>query len=386
MRSFSRDNWLTPPYNRESFQQVQSLFPTARLRKGTAEPTAWGVDPLPIDHISFRGTDREQHTLPEFIAASQTDALLIMREGKLIFEQYGNGMQADSLHLINSISKTFTGMLAGILVGDGLLDPAAPLTDYVPDFAGTAMQGTTLDQALNMTGAVTFSEDYASPGDDFWIETAVLGWRPDLASKAGTTSLKRYAYSRTETDQPNGGHLHYRTLLTNVVAMAIEEATRTPVQELMEQRLWQKLKPEYDANIVLDAEGFPYCGAGISATARDLMRFGQMLLDDGMVDGEQVVPANWVQATRNGNERLRQLFAETDYAPMFDNGHYSNQTWASASEGLLVCIGIYGQTIYVHQPSGMVIVKLSTHPAPADDHAYANTFQAMRALVSGLTT
>ena len=183
-----------------------------------------------------------------------------------------------------------------------------------------------------------------------------------------------------------GEHFHYRTLLTNAVAMAIEGATGMPVQNVMETRLWQKLKPEQDANVVVDATGFAYFGAGISACARDLARFGQMLLNDGMVAGEQIVPAGWVQSTRAGSDERRAHFAATDYAPMFADGHYQNQTWASQSDGLLLCIGIYGQTIYVHQPSRLVIVKLSTHPEPANDIAFANTFQAMRALVEGLSS
>ena len=385
MRPFSRDNWLTPPLNRTSFQHLQALFPTSRMKRGTAPPSTFPSNPQSIDHISFRGVDRDTYTLSEFLQASYTDALLILQNGELIYEHYENGMRPDSLHLINSVSKTFTGMLAGIFVGEGVLDPAERLTGYVPELAGSAFDETTLQQALDMTAAVKFDEDYAKTEDDFWVETGVIGWRPDLADRAGTTSLKAFAASRAETDQGNGEHLHYRTLLTNVVAMAIQGATGTPVQELMETRIWQKLKPEYDANVVVDAEGFPYFGAGISATARDLARFGQMLLNDGQVDGEQIVPKDWVQATRSGTETLRSLFAATAYAPMFNQGHYSNQTWASSSEELLVCIGIFGQTIYVHQPTGLVIVKLSTHPEPANDYLFANTFQAMRALTDGLS-
>ncbi len=384
MRSFSRETWMTPPYNRVSFQQVQSLFPTARLRRGGRPASPLPTDPVDINHICFGGADGDKYSIPRFLTGSYTDALLIVRNGTLIHESYENGMQADSLHLINSISKTFLGMLAGILVGDGVMDPQERVAAYVPQFAGTALDRTTLGQALDMTGAVKFGEDYASPMDDFWVETAVLGWRPDLAERAGTGSLKDYAFARTETEQGDGEGFHYRTLLTNVVAMVMEGATGTPVQDLMEQRLWQRLRPEQDGNVVVDATGFPYFGAGISATARDLARFGMMLLNDGAVDGDQVVPSAWVTSTRAGSDERRAHFAAYDYALMASNGHYQNQTWASESDGVLLCIGIYGQTIYVHQPSGIVIVKLSTHPEPADDKQYAYTFLAMRALVASL--
>lgn len=384
MRSFSRKTWLTPPHNRSSFQQVQSLFPTARLRRGGAPETPFATDPVEIDHIRFGGDSGEKYPIQEFLANSYTDALLILRNGVLIHEHYDNGMQADSLHLLNSISKTFLGMLAGRLVGEGVVDPEARVAAYVPHLTGTAFDQTTLRQALDMTGAVKSGEDYANWSDDFWVETAVLGWRPDLAAKAGTASLKAYAGSRNETERGDGQGFHYRTLLTNIVAMVLEGAAQTPVNELMEAQLWQKLRPESDANVVVDAEGFPYFGAGMSASARDLARFGQLLLNNGAVDGEQVVPADWVRSTRDGSDDRRAHFAATDYALMFNDGHYQNQTWASAADGVLICIGIYGQTIYVHQPSQMVIVKLSTHPEPANDRLYAHTFMAMRALAKGL--
>lgn len=384
MRSFSRETWLTPPHNRSSFQQVQSLFPTARLRRGGAPATPFTTDPVEIDHIRFGGESGDKYPIQEFLTNSYTDAFLIVRNGVLIHEHYDNGMQPDSLHLLNSISKTFLGMLAGRLVGQGVVDPETRVAAYVPHLAGTAFDQTTVRQALDMTGAVKSGEDYANRSDDFWVETAVLGWRPDLAAKAGTTSLKAYAGSRHETERGDGQGFHYRTLLTNIVAMVLEGAAQTPVNELMEAQLWQKLRPESDANVVVDAEGFPYFGAGMSATARDLARFGQMLLSDGTVEGEQVIPAEWIRSTRNGSAEQRAHFAATGYALMFNDGHYQNQTWASAADGVLICIGIYGQTIYVHQPSGLVIVKLSTHPEPANDRLYAHTFLAMRALAKGL--
>lgn len=384
MRSFSRDNWLTPQHNRTSFQHLQSLFPTARLKRGTEPPLPLPSNHVEVGHFRFGWPNGDEQTIGQFLEDSYTDAFLILKDGVLIQERYENGMQPDSLHLLNSISKTFLGMLAGIFVAEGTMALEERVATYVPKLAGTALDQVTLRQALDMTAGVTFSEDYAVATDDFWVETAVLGWRPDLAARAATTSLKDYASGRTTTKHADGEAFHYRTLLTNVVAMAIEGATQTPVQELMERHLWQRLKPEHDANVVVDGTGFPYFGAGMSASARDLARFGQMLLHNGMVDGEQVIPESWIQSTRAGSDERRAQFAVTDYAPVLPNWHYQNQTWASQPEGVLLCIGIFGQTVYVHQASGVVIVKLSTHPEPANDRLYAHTFMAMRALAEEL--
>lgn len=386
MRSFSRHNWLTPEHNRTSFQHLQSLFPTARLKRGTEPPSPLPSDHVEVGHFRFGWPNGDEHTIGQFLKDTYTDAFLILRDGVLIHEHYENGMQPDSLHLLNSISKTFLGMLAGVFVADDTIALDERVATYVPKLTGTALDQATLRQALDMTAGVTFGEDYAVATDDFWVETAVLGWRPDLADRAVTTSLKDYASDKKSAGHADGEAFHYRTLLTNIVAMAIEGATHTPVQDLMAQHLWQRLKPEYDANVVVDGAGFPYFGAGMSASARDLVRFGQMLLNNGQVDGEQVIPESWVRSTRAGSDERRAHFAVTDYAPVLPNWHYQNQTWACQADDALLCIGIFGQTVYVHQPSGIVIVKLSTHPEPANDRLYAHTFMAMRALAEGLAT
>ena len=384
MRTFSHENWLKPPYNRTAFQHVQTLFPTDRLRRGDSEATRLLAEPRDLGQIRFKGADGEEQSIDQMVERTETDAFVVLHKGKLIEERYANGMQRDSVHLINSISKTFVGMLAGILVEEGALNPDHLLSQYAPQFEGSAFDQTTVRHALDMTGAAKFGEDYPNWDDDFWVETAVLGWRPDLAGQAGTRSLKQFVFTRSDKEQEDGEKWHYRTLMTNALAIALEEATGTPIQALVEQKLWQKLRPEYDSNVVLDETGFAYFGAGMSVSARDLARFGQMLLDDGMVAGKQIVPARWVNATREGSDKLRGFFADTDASVMFPGWHYQNQTWACQSDGVLCCIGIYGQTIYVHQPSQSVIVKLSTHPEALNIGRFADTMLAMGALTREL--
>ena len=122
----------------------------------------------------------------------------------------------------------------------------------------------------------------------------------------------------------------------------------------------------------------------MNACARDLARFGQMLLDNGQYAGEQVIPAAWVQDTVRGSDKLRALFAASDYAGMIKGGHYHNQSWAAAEPGTMFCIGIHGQTIYVNQPARVVIVKLSSHPQPVEAALFADAFTAMSAVAAEL--
>lgn len=379
-RSFSLDNWGYPPHNRASFQQVQQLFPTVRLARGNAPPATLNADLQAITELEYPGLDGGSCTVAQMLDDTWTDAFLVTKNGVIVFEDYRNTMGPESLHLLNSVSKSFLGMLVGILAHEGRIDPAEPLVSYLPEFADTAFSETTVQQALDMSGAVAYGEDYADRQADFWKETAVVGWRPALVNADTPATLFDYACTLRDTEQSDGEHFHYRTVFTNVVAMAVERATNTSVATLVEQKLWQPLGPEQDACVVADSSGFPYFGAGMNACARDLARFGQMLVQNGNYNGQQIVPAEWVRDTLEGSDELRRLFAESAYGNLIPGGHYRNQVWSDAPSSQLICIGIHGQTIFVDQTTAVVIVKLSTHPESAETALFTDTFAAMRML------
>ena len=380
--SITPANWNKAPFNRVSFQQVQQLFPTARLSRGVAPPTSlsFQASPAGLCDISYTGVDRQTHTLEHFAHHTYTDAFLVLKNGSIVFEQYFNGMAPHSHHLLNSVSKSFLGMLAGIVIHDGLLDPERTVASYLPELGDSALAQSRVQDALDMSAAVRYSENYDNAGDDFWHEAAVVGWRPQLVTPSSPRSLMDYAASLNVREHEDGEHFHYRTVLTNVVGMVVERAAGRPLQTLLQDRLWQPMGPEQDATVVVDPTGFPYMGAGMSACARDLARFGELLRNDGLYNNQQIVPAAWVQQTRSGSDQLRHLFAHSDYARMIDGGHYHNQTWGDAAAGILLCVGIHGQTIHVNQNTGVVIVKLSSHPYPSDLGLFGETWRALSVL------
>jgi CubicO group peptidase (beta-lactamase class C family) len=148
--------------------------------------------------------------------------------------------------------------------------------------------------------------------------------------------------------------------------MVLERAGQGSLQEQLQNEIWQKLGPEQDAAIVVDHVGFPYVGAGMSACARDLARFGCMIVQQGEYNGEQIVPRQWINDTRYADDQARINFAGSDYGAMMPGGHYRNQVWfEDAEKGILEAIGIHGQVIFMNMETQVVIVKLSTHPESA---------------------
>jgi CubicO group peptidase (beta-lactamase class C family) len=382
--SYSAANWNQPPHNRHSFQHMSDLFATATIHTGSGQVRALESQPTDLSQIAYPVGGGRTEPLQHFLDTTFTDAFLVMRRGVILTEEYRNNMQADTPHLLNSVSKSFVGMAAGIAVDDGALDPNRLVSHYLPELGESAFRDTTVANALNMTSAVAYSEDYDSPLDDFWHEAAVVGWRPDLQTADAPKSLLEYCQRRRQTEQQEGEHFHYRTVLTNLCAALIAKATATPFVDFLTQRLWQPLGPQADANVVIDATGAPYMGAGMSACAADLARFGEMLRHDGYYNDKQIIPESWVRQTRTGTPELQRLFAASDYGPMLPSGHYCNQVWADPGACEMLCIGIHGQTIYINQAKELVCVKLSSQPSPANLALYAATYRALRALAAQL--
>jgi CubicO group peptidase (beta-lactamase class C family) len=380
--AYSSANWNQAPHNRHSFQHMSALFASQTVHQGTGPAAAFEYALKDLSQLTYPVSKGATESLQHFLDSSFTDAFLVLKEGVIVTEDYRNNMQASSRHLLNSVSKSFVGMLAGIAVEDGLLDTSKYVSAYLPELTDSAFRATTVQRALDMTAAVAFSEDYDQATDDFWHEAAVVGWRPDLQSDSSPRSLIDYCKERSQTEQGEGERFHYRTVLTNLCTAVIERATNTPFCEFFAQRLWQPLGPEQDANVVVDPTGLPYMGAGMSACARDLARFGEMLRNDGFYNDQQILPASWVRDTRLGNDELRELFAASDYHGLLPNGHYTNQVWADRESDEIMCIGIHGQTIYIHRSKQLVCVKLSSHPYPTDLGLWGATYRALRALAA----
>ena len=379
-KSINSNNWREHPNNEWSFQNIEKLFSTQRIKKGDQKPSKFIVKNAPIDKIEFSNLEGKKQTIRKMLANGYADSFLVLKEGKIIYEEYFNGMSQSSLHLINSISKNFLGMLTGILKENKLIDPNKKISEYVSEFRQSAFSETTLRHALDMTAAVKYDETYDNPNADFWHETSTVGWNPCL-EKENPSNLLDYALSIEEKEQLDGSSYHYRTILTNIIAITIEAATEEKMSHLLETLIWQKLLPEQDLLMVVDNKGYPYMGAGLNACTRDLARFGQMLLQQGTFNGNSVIPASWIQETVTAGQAYKENFSKDPFGEVFPNGHYKNQTIVDKN-GCFYCLGIYGQCVYINPKYETVIVKLSSQPGPAIPELLIDSVIAMNKIAS----
>jgi len=283
-----------------------------------------------------------------------------------------------------------TSAVAGILAGRGALDASAEVAGIVPELAGTSFAGATVQHLLDMRAGTRFNEDYADLGADVRSYERVYLWRPPVSGGSGGPGAEDALgyFATLENDGPHGGPFRYRSILTDVLAWVIERAAGQRLHELISSELWQPMGAEFDAEITVDRRGNPMADGGISATLRDLARFGLLYLRRGRAGQRQVVPAAWVDDTVRGAADGPRAFAEGDERSGYPPGsHYRNCWWVrDPALPFYHGSGINGQGVFVHGPSQTVVAKLSTWPVAWSDELYGQTVAGVLAIAAALET
>ena len=376
-------NWQDPPFNRWAFQHLRELVPTARIDRGTGPVTRLPRETRDLDDLRFAAADGKTTTLAALLTATYTDAFLVLHRKRVVVEKYFNDMTPATPHLLQSVSKSITGTLAGIMIARGELDPAGLVTSYVPELAGTSWDGARLRNVLDMRTGTRFSEDYADLKAEVRQYEQVAGWRPQTDPQ---TADDLYSYiAGLENKEPHGGPFDYRSILTDLLGWIIESAGQARFADLLSRDLWARIGARHDAEVTVDGHGHPVTDGGISVTLRDLARFGQCYVARGRSSGRRVIPASWIDDSWRGDDETRAAFAGAPQAERFPGGLYRNQWWAPfPSRAVLLGSGIYGQSLYIDLAAEAVIVKFSTWPEALDLALAEQHVRAFRAVVAAL--
>ena len=361
-------NWQEPPFNRWAFQHVAELIPTARIPRG--EGAVWGL-PREERDLSDLSIDRNGDAvgLGGFLEQTYTDGILVLLGGRVVYEEYLNGMRPDSRHLLMSVSKSVTSAVCGVLVERGLLAPSDLVTQHLPELLGTSWDGCTVRALLDMRAGTRFDEDYANLEADVRVYEQIYLWRP-RTDRGLPDDITTY-YATLENAGPHGGPFDYRSVLTDVLAWVMERAAGTRFADMVSRELWEPMGAEYDAEITVDGHGNPMADGGVSCTLRDLARFGLLLARGGRREERAVIPEAWIADTLSADGDTVAAFEGSLDSREFPPGaYYRNQFWVIDPEApIFMCSGINGQTVLVHGPADVVIAKFSTWPV-----AWTNEF------------
>jgi CubicO group peptidase (beta-lactamase class C family) len=374
-----RLDWDRPPWNRWSFQHVREVLPTAEVWRGQGHAKKLPRAERNLDGIAVKSSIDGETTLAGLLDETYTDGFLVLKDGAVAYERYFNGMTERTLHLSQSMAKSVTSAVCGILVGRGLIDPARLVTDYLPELADTAWRGATLQQVLDMRSGVRFNEEYTDPYSDVGRIDVASGWKPVPPGTDPAFVWPGHVWELILTlktkVREHGAAFDYRSVETDVLAFCLERVTGKRLPQLVSEEIWQKLGVEENACFTVDPAGYALADGGFNACLRDYARFGQMVLDNG----GGIVPPAWIEATRNGGRHGPQYWAA------FPEGSYKNQFWLTdpRSRGLM-CVGVFGQLIWISWEHRMVVVKLSTWPDFLDSAKEAATAAAMQRIAESL--
>ncbi len=376
---FEDGSYFRFPQMRWSVANFRQLMPTVNVSRGLGEYSLLERQPSnEIDALTFVPLGGgEPMTWQQSLQANYTDGIIILHRGKLVYERYFGVLKPEGQHAAMSITKTFTGTLAALLVAKEKLDPERLVADYVPELAASGFGDASVRQLMDMTTGIHFSEDYADPKAEVWAHAAAGNPLPKPADYQGP----RTYYEFLQTVKPQGRHgeaFHYRTANSNALGWVIARVSGQNVAQLLSERIWSRLGAEQDAYMSVDSIGTPFAGGGLNASLRDLVRFGEMMRNEGRYNGTQILPPEVVADIRGGANR--DDFAKAGYR-LLPGWSYRNMWWVSHNEhGAFMARGVHGQALYVDPLAEMVIARFASHPVAgnaANDPSSLPAFEAV---------
>lgn len=364
------DGALMPDIQVNTFRNIDRLFST-RTVKASGQPYPLLASDKPLTNFSFKSNGKT-FDLYDYMSLNRVGGLLVLKDGKLVFENYQLGNGEKTRWMSMSLVKSMTSTLIGAAIKDGYIKSIDdPIVNYMPQLKGSAYDGVSVKDLLQMASGVRWDETYVNPKSDRRQMLEV-----QVTQKPGAVLELMAKLPRAAAP---GTRWNYSTGETQVAGALVRAAVGKPVAQYLSERIWAKFGMESDATWWLESpDGLEVGGSGLSATLRDYGRFGLFMLGGGMAGGEQVVPDNWVKEAG---------------APKMVDGklvNYGYMLWpipgaaGTINEGAFEARGIFGQHIYMNPTERLVIVVLSALPKPigsapiGDNDFFAATAQALR--------
>lgn len=371
------------PQIRWSVVNMRQLLPTVEVFRGLGAPSAlpYQIDKH-IDAITFLPwNEKQKMTWETSLWKNYTDGIIILHKGRIVYERYFGALKEDKVHAVMSLTKSFTGTLASILVAEGTLNENKLVADYVPELKNSVFGDATVRQVMDMTTALQYSEDYADPDAEVWTFSAAGNPLPKPKDYKGPVGY--YAYLETVRKQGTHGEVFgYKTVNADALGWIISRVTGKSVPVLLSEKIWCKTGMEQSAYYQVDELGTPFAGGGFNAGLRDLARFGELIRNKGEWNGKQIIPKNAVEDIEKGGSK--EAFAKSGHS-MLKGWSYRNMWWMTENaDGAFTARGVYGQTIYIDPKAEMVIVRVASHPVAANSANDAYSLPAYEAVAEYL--
>ena len=304
------------------------------LAKAHAVPAGGTPSPLPPGPPLKLAVD-----IDAYMAGQRSAALLIVHDGKLRLERYGLGFDAQGRWTSFSVAKSITSTLIGAALLDGTIRSLDDkVSDYIPDFKGSAYEQVSLRHLLTMTSGVAWNEDYGDPNSD-------VAKFNNHEPEAGVDSLVSYL-RRLPRVAPPGTRWNYSTGETNLVGQVLGAAIKKPLAQYLSEKIWVPAGMEQQATWLLSRSGKEISGCCIQAASRDFARFGVFIVNGARgPDGRSVVPDDWLAE------------ATTERIGIGRPGRGYGFQWWTYSDDAFTARGIFGQGIFIDPRRKLVIAS-----------------------------
>ena len=342
------DGLMLPEVEVLTFEHSDTLFPVNQVRRGGA------IRPLPaapakLANVRFtsRGAD---YDLFDYLADNRVAGLLVIKDGKVAFEDYELGAKPETRWISFSMAKSVASTLVGAAVQQGLIHLDDPLTQYLPELKAGPYAVVSVRNILQMASGVKWNETYTDPRSD---RRQLLD--KQLEQKPG--SIVAYMNTLSRAAAP-GSIWNYSTGESFLVGALLEAATHKPLATYLSETLWSRMGMEQDATWWVESPGgMGLAGSGLGATLRDYGRFGLLVEQDGVLDGKRVVPEGWFQQAGSPHVIGGSL---VDYGYLW----WPIPKGDPIHQGAFEARGIFGQHMYINPQQKLVIVVLSARPKP----------------------
>ncbi len=315
------------------------------------------ADPAPADAVRFGQLADEIFDL-EGGARGVTYALLAIKGGELVYERYDHGANAFYLQYSWSMAKSVTQALAGILVRQGKLDIYAPAP--VPEWQHDERRAITLDQLLRMSSGLKFNEDYVDGEASDVIPMLQFEGRHDTGAFAANMPLNH---------EP-GTHWSYASGTTNIICRILRDVVgggASGMLRFMNDELFEPIGIR-SATPKFDTAGTFIGSSYLLMTPQDFARFGLLYLRGGTWEGQEILPAEWVDYARSPT------YADAEQC-------YGAQWWMKPDEtGVFYCGGYDGQRIACFPEQDVVMVRLGRTPVDQVPWVWERYYEMARLL------
>ncbi|MHC8944260.1 serine hydrolase domain-containing protein [Advenella incenata] len=324
-----------------TYQHMDQLFGTQKVAASKNPEILKKADGFDDSKFMVTGS-KEPLAFDEYIERERINAIVVMRDGKIVKEAYRNGSNENTKFISMSASKSIISLLVGFGIEDGSISSLDnEITKYLPELKNTAYEGVTLKNLLMMRS-----------GTD-WNEALTRGSHRDLSLNQAKAYYEDAAYKLKRINPP-GTKFNYSTLDANLVGLALERATGRSLAEYMSEKLWRPAGMESSAFWVeqgVASKPRPFYGAGFSATVRDFARIGQLMLNNGKVANRQVVPESWI----------KESIKDYNHSPGYGYFWWIDRS-NTKNNGTFGAYGMNGQAIFVDPTSKTVIAAAAYWP------------------------